>query len=148
MLNRKINHANEIIQHHLKKSRLHLNSNDGSISGGTFVSHIKIIFSWGPNNCIAGCDKTKGYGSYSKNANNLEFLRIVKITQTDWLFCILKSQSCKLKITDKWSLSCFRSILKILHSHYLYFFSNLPVKFAIFQESSILFNSFYCLFCL
>ena len=28
------------------------------------------------------------------------------------------------------------------------FCSNLPVKFAIFFKSSLLFNSFYCLFCL
>ena len=30
----------------------------------------------------------------------------------------------------------------------IYNISNLPVKFAIFLKSSLLFNSFYCLFCL
>ena len=43
---------------------------------------------------------------------------------------------------------CFKSILKILHSNYLQFCSNLPAKFATSLKSSLLFNSFYCLFCL
>ena len=33
-----------------------------------------------------------------------------------------------------------------MHSNYLKFCSNWPVKFAIFLKSSLLFNSFYCLF--
>ena len=43
---------------------------------------------------------------------------------------------------------CFKSILKTSHSNYLLFYSSLPVKFAIFLKSSLLFNSSYCLFCL
>ena len=42
-------------------------------------------------------------------------------------------------------LTCFKSILKIYHSNYLEFGSNLRVKFAILLKSSLLFNSFYCL---
>ena len=41
-----------------------------------------------------------------------------------------------------------KSILKITQSNYLQFCSNLPVTFAIFLESSVLFNSSYCLFCI
>ena len=52
------------------------------------------------------------------------------------------------KNTDKWSLTCFKNILKISHSNYASFCSNLPMKFAIFFKSSLLFNSFYCLFLL
>ena len=52
------------------------------------------------------------------------------------------------KSTDKWSLICFKTILKILHFNYLQYCNNLPVKFVIFLKSSLLFNSFYCLFCL
>ena len=40
----------------------------------------------------------------------------------------------------------FQNILKTLHSNYASFCSNLPVKFAVFLNSSLLFNSFYCLF--
>ena len=42
---------------------------------------------------------------------------------------------------------CFKSILKISPFNCLYFCSNLPVKFAILNKSSLLFNSLYCLFC-
>ena len=50
---------------------------------------------------------------------------------------------------ERWlSLTFFKSILKILYSNYLSFCSNLPVKVAIFLKSSLLFTSFYCLFCL
>ena len=41
---------------------------------------------------------------------------------------------------------CFKSILKISHSNYLSYCSNLPLKFAIFLKSSLLFNSFHCVF--
>ena len=51
------------------------------------------------------------------------------------------------KSTNKWSHMCFKNIVKISHSKYLQFCSNLPVKFAIFLKSSLLINSFYCLFC-
>ena len=37
---------------------------------------------------------------------------------------------------------CFESILKISHSDYLQFCSNLPVKFAIFFKSSLIFSVF------
>ena len=50
------------------------------------------------------------------------------------------------KSSSKWSLKCFKRILKSLHSNDLLFFSNLSVKFAIFWKSSLLSNSFYCLF--
>ena len=40
----------------------------------------------------------------------------------------------------------FKSILKISHSNYALFSINLPVKFAIFLKSSLVFKSFYCLF--
>ena len=50
------------------------------------------------------------------------------------------------KSTDKWSLTFFKSILKILHSNNLQLCSSLPVKFVSFLKSSLLFNSFYCLF--
>ena len=43
---------------------------------------------------------------------------------------------------------CFKKILYIFHSNYLQFCSNLAVKFDFFLNSSPLFNSFYCLFCL
>ena len=52
------------------------------------------------------------------------------------------------KSTNKWTLMCFKNILKISHSNYLKFCTNLPVKLAVFLKSSLLFNSFYCLFCL
>ena len=59
----------------------------------------------------------------------------------------LKVQSHKLKEnSNKWSLACFKSILKNSHSKYVSFSSNLHVKFAIFLKSSLLFNCFYCLF--
>ena len=48
----------------------------------------------------------------------------------------------------KWSLTCFKNILKYLHSNYLQFCCNLNVEFAIFLKISLVFNSFYCLFCL
>ena len=38
------------------------------------------------------------------------------------------------KITDKWWLTCFKSILKISHSKYLQLCSNLPVEFTIFLK--------------
>ena len=61
----------------------------------------------------------------------------------------LKLQSSKLKKnTDKPSVTCFKRILKISRSNYLLFCSNLTVKFSIFLKSGLLFNSFYCLFCL
>ena len=41
-------------------------------------------------------------------------------------------------------LACFKSILKIWHSTYLYLCSNLPMKFAVFLKISLLFR----LFCL
>ena len=50
------------------------------------------------------------------------------------------------KSTDKLSLTCFKSVLKISHPNYLEFYSNLPVKHAISLKSSLLFNIFYCLF--
>ena len=50
------------------------------------------------------------------------------------------------KNTDKWSLTCFKSILKNSHSNYLETCSNLPVTFTFFLKSSLLLNSFYCLF--
>ena len=50
------------------------------------------------------------------------------------------------KSTEKWSLTCFKSTLKILHSNYLSFCSNLLRKFAVFLKISLLLNSFYCLF--
>ena len=50
----------------------------------------------------------------------------------------------KALINDR--LPFFKSILKTLHYNYALFCSNLPVKFAIFLNSSLLFNSFYCLF--
>ena len=53
----------------------------------------------------------------------------------------------KKKKNDKWSPTCFKSILKISDSNYLQFCSNLPVKIGIFLKSSLLFNSFYCIFC-
>ena len=34
------------------------------------------------------------------------------------------------------------------HSNYMWFCSNLSVKFVILLKSSLLFNNFYCLFCL
>ena len=37
------------------------------------------------------------------------------------------------KITDKWSLKCFKIILKISRSNYLQFSTNLPVKCTILQ---------------
>ena len=40
----------------------------------------------------------------------------------------------------------FKGIWEILYSNYLLFCSNLSMKFAIFLKSSLLFNSFYCLF--
>ena len=59
-----------------------------------------------------------------------------------YLYNLLKVQSSKLKkSTNKWSLTCFESILKILHSNYFQFFSDLPVKFAIFLKCRLLFNS-------
>ena len=42
------------------------------------------------------------------------------------------------KSTDKWSLTYFKSILKISHSNYLTFCSNLPVKLPIFLKSGLL----------
>ena len=42
--------------------------------------------------------------------------------------------------TRKSKIKCFKSILKILHSNYLQFCSNLPVKFAIFLKSNLLFK--------
>ena len=44
------------------------------------------------------------------------------------------------------ALTCFKSILKISHFNYLYFCSNLSMKFAIFLKSNVTFNSFYCLY--
>ena len=41
------------------------------------------------------------------------------------------------KSTDKWLLTCFKSILKISQSNYLQFCCNLPVKFSIFIKSSL-----------
>ena len=49
----------------------------------------------------------------------------------------------KALIDDRLAVS---KVLKVLHSSYLKFCSNLPVKFAIFVKSSLLFNSFYCPF--
>ena len=46
------------------------------------------------------------------------------------------------KSTDTWSLTCFKIILKILHSNNLWFCSTLPVKCAIFLKSTLLLNSF------
>ena len=46
------------------------------------------------------------------------------------------------KCTDKWSLTCFKNILKILQSNYLYFAVIYPWKFAIFLKSNLLFNHF------
>ena len=54
----------------------------------------------------------------------------------------------KWKSVDKWLLTCSKIILKISYSNYLWFCSNLFVKFAIFLKSSLLFNNFYSLFCL
>ena len=50
------------------------------------------------------------------------------------------------KSTDKWLLMCFKSILKISHSNYASFCTNLPIKFVIFWKSYLLFSSFYCFF--
>ena len=49
------------------------------------------------------------------------------------------------KVHDKgkWSLTCSKCILEISHSNYLQFCSNLPVRFAIFLRSSLLFNNSY-----
>ena len=43
---------------------------------------------------------------------------------------------------------CFKNMLKISHWNYLWFCSNLTVKFAIFSKSSLRFNCFHCIFCL
>ena len=41
------------------------------------------------------------------------------------------------KSTDKCSFTCLKSVLKILHSNYLQFCSNLPVKFAVFLKKKV-----------
>ena len=51
----------------------------------------------------------------------------------------------KTLINDRFTF--FKSIQKIFYFNYLYFGIALPLEFAIFLESSQLFNSFYCLFC-
>ena len=56
-------------------------------------------------------------------------------------FPILKGTVMQIEKT----LTCFKSILKTSHFNYLYFRSNLSIKFAIFLKSSLTFNSFYCL---
>ena len=58
----------------------------------------------------------------------------------------LKYSHANCKGTNKWSLTSFKSTLKISHFYYLLFCYNLLVKFAIFLKSNLLFNSFYCLF--
>ena len=50
-----------------------------------------------------------------------------------------------LKSTSKWPLTCFKNILKSSYSNY--FNSNLPMRFTILLKISLLFNSFYCIFC-
>ena len=50
------------------------------------------------------------------------------------------------KSTDKWSLTCFKNILKVWLSNYLLFCCNLLVKVAILLKSNLLFSSFHCLF--
>ena len=66
--------------------------------------------------------------------NEGEKTHLLKGTDTNW------------KSTGQWLLTCFKNILKISHSNYLSFWSNLSVKFAIFEKISLLFNSFYCFF--
>ena len=68
-------------------------------------------------------------------------------TRINWHAAVLKVQSIY-RESDKCSLTCFESILKISLSNYLWFCSNLTMKFAIFLKSSLYFKSFYCLFCL
>ena len=46
----------------------------------------------------------------------------------------------KVLMINKWSLTCFKSILKILHSNYFKFCSNLLVKFAFLLKSDQRFN--------
>ena len=41
-------------------------------------------------------------------------------------------------------LTCFKSILKILHSNYLYFYSNLPVRFGISVKSTTFWQFLLC----
>ena len=52
------------------------------------------------------------------------------------------------RYSHKWLHKCFKIILKILHSNYLWFYSNVPMKLAIFLKGSLLFNNYYGIFCL
>ena len=90
------------------------------LKNNMFVDHIEKIGIWQFSNLQ--------YGSESSANSSL------KGSQANW------------KSTGRWSLSCFKSLLKILYSNYLKFCSNLPVKLSIFVKSNLRVNSFYCLF--
>ena len=57
-------------------------------------------------------------------------------------FCLKHSHTNR-KSIYKWSLTCFKSILKISHSSYFSICSDLLMKFAIFLKSSLLFHCFF-----
>ena len=74
--------------------------------------------------------------------NNVNFEAYFRALSSIKTVALKDNSHANWKSTDKWSLTCFKYILKFLRSNYLKFCSNLPVKFAIFLKSSLRF-SFY-----
>ena len=78
------------------------------------------------------------------------FCYLTKMWKQKFKYLLRAFQSAVLQIEKALineRFTCFKIIHKLSHSNYLKFCSNLPVKFAIFLKNSLLFSSFYCLFC-
>ena len=98
----------------------------------------RIVYNQKSHFLLIGCGTTAIYRSL--NTVKLKF---------QWSFSTYLNSHANWKSTDKLSLTYFKGILKTSHTNQLLpFYCLLPMKFAIFLKSSLLFNSFCCFFCL
>ena len=82
--------------------------------------------------------------NFGKNVSNEMFLNTAKCQGFSFYrFWVIEGTVMKI---EKALINNRLRALKV--SNYLEFFSNSPVKFAIFLKNSLLLNIFYCLFCL
>ena len=110
------------------------------------LSTFPVIITWKPTAQTKGCFENPWYLFLEEP---LLFLLALKWNLWEDAFSCVKGTVMQIEkslIND--CLRCFKNILKNSRSSCLQFYRNVPVKFAIHLKLSLLFNNFYCLFCL